>query len=206
MVIQNDALSAFVDVVQPHYDYIIIDAPPLSYASELLTIARVAPEILIVSRAGISTKPELKQLIQDLESCSSRILGVCLNGLALESTHLMKGGLYGTYGYRYQYGYSYGYGTDGKNSEKLGKSYLKSARKYRKIYKQQVKRRGHRPEHADLWPAAPLAYDAPLESQSYSDLKAKIKPEAISISELTRSVEDYLSDVESDQDARGKKD
>lgn len=192
IVIQTSFLENFVKSVQDHYDYIFFDAPPLSYASELLTIARIAPEILIVTRAGISTSDDLSLMVHDLKESGANIIGVCLNGLALSDTSVVSKG---------SYGYGYGlYKSTKKEREEIRGAYVRKKSQYAKIYRRQLKMRSHR-EDAKSWPLAPLSFPEGFPQQK----KAEKTDDSFKTKEVLKTFEDYLSAVENDDNAKGKK-
>ena len=192
IVIQTSFLENFVKSVQGHYDYIFFDAPPLSYASELLTIARIAPEILIVTRAGISTSDELSLMVHDLKESGANIIGACLNGLALSDTSVVSKG---------SYGYGYGlYKSTKKEREEIRGAYVRKKSQYAKIYRRQLKMRSHR-EDAKSWPLAPLSFPEGFPQQK----KAEKADDSFKTKEVLKTIEDYLSAVENDDNAKGKK-
>lgn len=190
IVIQTQNIEDFISSVRANYDYIFFDAPPLSYASELLTISRVAPEVLIVTRSGISTTDEVKFLLDSLEEGGANIIGVCLNGLALQATSLAD---------KSSYGYGYGLSSSSKKErENIRKNYVNKKSQCRKIYKQQLKKREKRRSDPS-WPLAPLSFDVNKKN------KTETKSEKVQTKERLKSFDDYLSVIESDENAKGKK-
>ncbi len=193
IVIQVDPLRRFLSEVGPHYDYIFFDAPPLSYASELLTIASIAPEVLIVARAGISNIPEVRLLIDELRSGSANIIGACLNGLALDST---------SFGIKSGYGYG-GYSKNESENKIIRRTYLRKPGKYASIYRRDLKVR-HVEKDASLWKLAELAYPDGLSERKQEEHKGPAVRNA-GPAEVSACVDDFLSEIENDDEARGKK-
>lgn len=195
IVIQAQPLNLFLGKVSNLYDYIFFDAPPLSFASELLTIACIAPEVLIVARAGISNIPEVELLIEELRSGSANIIGACLNGLALDST---------SFGMKSRYGYKYGYGSynlGAREDKIIRKTYLRKASKYSVIYKRQLKSRLQEKD-TSMWPDAPLAYPDGIDHEKHQEKKADTK---IVKAVMPSDFDAFLKEIENDEEARGKK-
>lgn len=94
----------FLKMLEKQFDYIIIDTPPVLQVTDVCSFASHTDGVVIVTRAGESTKPELKQTIETLEKAQATILGVILNGV----DYTKQG---------YGYGYGYGYGDDGGRSD-----------------------------------------------------------------------------------------
>jgi Mrp family chromosome partitioning ATPase len=91
-------------MLEKQFDYIIIDTPPVLQVTDVSSFASHTDGVVIVTRAGESTKPELKKTIETLEKAQATILGVILNGV----DYTKQG---------YGYGYGYGYGDDGGRSD-----------------------------------------------------------------------------------------
>lgn len=120
------------------YDYIIIDAPPLDAASELLAIAKHVDGLIITVRAGVTSRIALRDLLESLINANVQLAGFVFNGV-MPSKHSR----YGTYGYSVSY-------KMGKTERKFGRKYRylprrRTASWYRKRYKQDVKVRGKLP-------------------------------------------------------------
>ncbi|MCH3919379.1 MAG: polysaccharide biosynthesis tyrosine autokinase [Sphaerochaeta sp.] len=111
----NPAMKKTLQGLEKLYDYIIIDAPPLLHASELLTIGNLVDGMLIVVRSEVTTKSGLRELIDTFNSASIRISGTVLNACGRSALVSANGSSrYGSYAYSYYgkgYGYGYGDGT-----------------------------------------------------------------------------------------------
>lgn len=129
------------------YDFIIIDAPPLDSASELLSISKFVDGLIITVRAGITTKGALYDLITNLRTANATITGFVFNGVLASAISSYRYG-YGR-SYSYGYGYGYGYGQSGKSAKMGSKSLIFRRRGstswYRKRYKQDLKNRTKMP-------------------------------------------------------------
>ena len=127
------------------YDFIIIDAPPLESASELLSISKHVDGLIITVRAGITSKGSLYDLVSNLRTANAPLIGFVFNGV-IPGTTSSYGYGYG-YGRGYGYGYSayrYGYAQGQSGSRKKSKSHSRrrSTSWYRKRYKQDLRNRG----------------------------------------------------------------
>lgn len=100
LILKSGKFAELLAELEKEFDYILIDAPPLLYASELLAVAKVAKDVMIVSRAGIDTKTELSELIDSFKTIDVNILGVCINGYIYSRSKNTSS----------RYGYGYGYG------------------------------------------------------------------------------------------------
>jgi capsular exopolysaccharide synthesis family protein len=79
----------------PHYDYVLIDSPPMMAVTDAAIIATNADAVLAVVRSHRTTRPLLAGLAQALERTQAPVLGLVLNDVQNPSLD----GLYGVYGY-----------------------------------------------------------------------------------------------------------
>ena len=77
-------LEAALDAVGGRYDWIVIDGPPVLYASESSTLAALADGVVIVVEAGRTKKPVLARCVDMLRKAGARVLGSVLNRRQLE--------------------------------------------------------------------------------------------------------------------------
>jgi len=127
VIYSDEHFASLMETLKGIYDIVLFDAPPLEYASELLSLVRIAPEVLLVTRAGISNKVVVSEMIESLKNAGAKISGVCLN--ALIYSHGTKGA--------YGYGYSYSHKDKSAMESVMKNVPFYSSRKvyYRKRYK-----------------------------------------------------------------------
>ncbi len=149
VIYAHENFSALIEQVKEIYDIVLFDAPPLEYASELLSLVRFAPEVLIVSRAGISNKLVLSDMIESLRNAGAKISGVCLNAL------IYSHGTKGSYGY----GYSHASKDKASMASVMKRIPFFSSRKvyYRKRYKRDTKYRDRGVSGVKIRPSHPYA-------------------------------------------------
>ena len=92
----SEPMADFLKEVSEHFDYIIIDTPPINVVSDALPVIRESDGVVMVVRANASTHPELQKALDALKFIDAKILGFVVN---YESEKRSK------YGY-YKYGYS----------------------------------------------------------------------------------------------------
>ncbi|MGH0052712.1 MAG: GumC family protein [Sphaerochaetaceae bacterium] len=145
-IFSNPRYSQLITYLEELYDFVIIDAPPLDSASELLSISKHVDGLIITVRAGITSKGSLFDLINSLRTANVPISGVVFNGVVPGSV-----GTGYRYGYGYGYGKGYGYGSyaaryssDGSGSMKKRKHHVRKRSNswYRKKYKRDLNNRG----------------------------------------------------------------
>jgi polysaccharide biosynthesis transport protein len=105
-----------------HYDYVLIDTPPVLLVTDALIIATHCDTLLVVVRIGVAQKRALRRIRQDLAKYPGKQTGIVVNALPHADTY------YGGYGnYRKYYGKGYGGGGSYYGSGAGG--YLSSSKK-----------------------------------------------------------------------------
>ena len=88
-----------LDVWRKTYDWILFDTPPLLFVSDASILSTLADGVVIVVRAGATTRALLTRTREQLENVNARVVGSILNGMIVSRV----GRHYSYYGY---YGYS----------------------------------------------------------------------------------------------------
>ncbi|MXI87616.1 GumC family protein [Sphaerochaeta halotolerans] len=227
-IFSNPRYTRLISYLESVYDFVIIDAPPLDSASELLSISKHVDGLIITVRAGITSKGSLFDLISSLRTANVPISGVVFNGVVPGSV-----GTGYRYGYGYGYGKGYGYSSYASRYSAVGSSgILKKSRKhhvrkrsngwYRKMYKRDVKNRGKlSQEQFDavlaFGPDSPYATIADWVEAEREN--GKTKPNETRQTEVPSAKQEdprpssdpveqdlaSLRDIENDADAAGKK-
>jgi succinoglycan biosynthesis transport protein ExoP len=97
-------LEELLDWAREHYDYVLIDTPPVLLVTDALIIATHCDTLLVVVRIGVAQKRALRRIRQDLAKYPGKQTGIVINALPHADTY------YGGYGnYRKYYG-GKGYG------------------------------------------------------------------------------------------------
>jgi capsular exopolysaccharide synthesis family protein len=78
-LVANHRIEELIDVLSPHFDWILIDSPPVLAFADAVDLSRAADAILLVARGG-STPFDVAQRAQAAFS-NSRILGFVLNAV-----------------------------------------------------------------------------------------------------------------------------
>lgn len=84
----------------PQYSLIIVDAPPALVVSDGYVLAGQVDGVILVTRAGVSTRRAIYRLCRELETHNSNLLGIVLNAVRVKSRE--HGYYYGGYYYRYR--------------------------------------------------------------------------------------------------------
>jgi capsular exopolysaccharide synthesis family protein len=98
----SERFARLMERLREQFDYVLIDAPPALLVTDPLLLAFSADGIVLVVRAGVTTRPVVKRLQTALQKPNVKVLGYVLNGLRDDSEG-------------YGYGYGYGYGDNAKS-------------------------------------------------------------------------------------------
>jgi capsular exopolysaccharide synthesis family protein len=96
-LVANHRIEALIQAVAPHFDWIVIDAPPVLAVTDAVELGRAADAVLLVARAA-STPFEVAQRTKEAFT-SSRVLGFVLNDIK-------RAPATGSYNYNYNDYYS----------------------------------------------------------------------------------------------------
>ena len=88
--------------LREHYDYILIDTPPVLPVTDAAALASKLDGLLLIVRSGAVTPSEVRSAKERIEQAGGRIIGCVLNKVPVSGHH------YG-YGYGSHYGSNYGY-------------------------------------------------------------------------------------------------
>ncbi len=94
-ILGSEPMANFLKALSEHFDYIIIDSPPVNVVSDALPVIRESDGVIVVVRANASTHPELQKALDSLKFIDAKVIGFVVN---YETEKKSK------YGY-YKYGY-----------------------------------------------------------------------------------------------------
>lgn len=123
-MLSSKRFAELVKYTREHYDYVLIDTPPLNVVSDAVMLAPHTDGMVFVLRDGYTPNYTIKRAIATLEFTENKILGAVMNGANPKS-----GGkyIYRKYSYRsryynqyYKYGYGGRYGSSGGYGKKRG--------------------------------------------------------------------------------------
>ena len=100
-LLYSPRLSTLIDHLREHYDYVLLDCPPVEVVADAKIINSHADMTLFVIRAGLLERDMLPQIQHFYDTRRYRNMALILNGT--DTSHL--GSLRSTYGYAYGYGY-----------------------------------------------------------------------------------------------------
>jgi protein-tyrosine kinase len=88
--------KALIDSLRNHFDWVVLDSPPLLFAADANLLATMCDGTVLVVRIGATTFDSVTRALQSL--CENNILGIVVNGAR-------RGELYSKYTYYHDYYY-----------------------------------------------------------------------------------------------------
>ena len=126
-LISREQLDRAVELLKEHYDYVLLDTPPIGLVSDTLSVARVADMCLFVCRADYSPRNNFNLINSFKDEEKLPKINLVLNGVDLKKKKYGYYYGYGKYGKYSKYGYGYGryghYGVYGHYGNKTSKEH-----------------------------------------------------------------------------------
>ena len=98
-------MQKLMDKMSQHYDYIMVDMPPVAIVADVCVMADMLDGVLFLVRTDRTDKEAVSRGLKQLEISGVKLMGFVLNGGSKE-----RGGYYGKkYRYKYRHKYKYGY-------------------------------------------------------------------------------------------------
>lgn len=72
-------IREFMTLARAHCDWVLIDAPPFSAASETYSVAKACDGVILILKSGETRYPALNALVADLELLGITVFGTVLN-------------------------------------------------------------------------------------------------------------------------------
>ena len=101
-LLEEAKLKALLSYLREHYDYIILDLPPLHMMQDALIVADYCDRAIIVVKQDYAKAYDILDELEELNDSIENILGVVLNQVT--------NSLFDEESNHYGYGYGYGYG------------------------------------------------------------------------------------------------
>jgi len=100
-LLASKKMGTLLERWRSEYDHVVIDTTPVLFFADSMPLAAQADGVLVVVRAGRSRRKAMVRTLDLLDRSKARVLGVIVNGIALESEYTNS---YVTYGYSNSYG------------------------------------------------------------------------------------------------------
>lgn len=99
-LLSSPLMKEYIDRWRHEFDHVIIDTPPCLSVTDAVVLSPEADRVILVARAGRTTKPALRHACDVLLQANARVMGIVLNALDLRSGdgyYYSYGGLYARY-------------------------------------------------------------------------------------------------------------
>ena len=120
-ILSHVRMANLLKVLREQYDYVIVDAPPVSVVTDAAIIGGMVDGALLVVRSGYAPVEMVQLAKRKLNDVNVKIYGVILSRYDAKKVGRQSGYYYSYKGYGYDYGYGYGYGYDQNRGRKGGK-------------------------------------------------------------------------------------
>ena len=91
----SKSMANIIEAMAGHYDYVILDLPPVEAVSDALIVSQYVDAIVIVVRQDVTTSSDLGNTIRQLQYVGANIAGIVYNDASAK--HKTKKGYYGHY-------------------------------------------------------------------------------------------------------------
>lgn len=88
VLLSSEQMTSLVQSFAKEYDFVIIDAPPLNFEPDALTLGKIADGTLLVVRPGVVDLSNAVNAKELLRRSQQNVLGTIINGSALESSYV----------------------------------------------------------------------------------------------------------------------
>lgn len=102
-LLEDPRLEELFDELSEHYRYVIVDTPPIVNIADGALVASICDGVVLVVRAGETSKTLVKQSLSHLERVGCKVLGIVLN-----RAEVANRSYYRYYGKYKKYGNYYG--------------------------------------------------------------------------------------------------
>lgn len=99
-LLANGRFNTLMAELNLHYDYIVIDSPPILAASDAMLLAQHADKVLMVTRYDVSIEGQVVYAVNQMNKANIQVDGIILNDVQQGITS------------KYSYHYSYAYGNN----------------------------------------------------------------------------------------------
>lgn len=72
-------MGDLLDVMAEHYDYVVVDSPPVLNVTDAIALSRWVHGVVVVAQAGRTNGSDIGETIESLERVSAPVLGAVLN-------------------------------------------------------------------------------------------------------------------------------
>ena len=127
-LLSQPQMQEMVNTLRGSYDFVILDAPPISMVTDAAVIGRIVDGALFVVRSKYASTDAVKTALEKLQDAGVKVLGAVLT--RYDAKKSLKRSDYGYGYYYYNSNYSYGPPPDGISESAAKKSGLTSKKQH----------------------------------------------------------------------------
>jgi capsular exopolysaccharide synthesis family protein len=94
-------MKQLIETLSANFDHVVIDSPPVSSFADSLILSALVEGVMIVVKAGVTSREMAQRTKAHLQSVGAKLLGVVINQIKLQPHDYYY---YSTYYNRYYYG------------------------------------------------------------------------------------------------------
>jgi capsular exopolysaccharide synthesis family protein len=95
----SQQMSALIESWRNHFDYVVIDTPPVLPLTDAVVLSRKVDAVIVVARFAVTSQPCIQRTIRLLRDVHAPRLGLLVNAMDLDSPEYFHySGFYGRYG------------------------------------------------------------------------------------------------------------
>ncbi len=79
-LLESNQMKSFIELMKKHYDYIILDFPPVNIVSDAAIMSEIVDGYLIVVRHNESEYHKISETLRQMQFAGAKILGFVYNG------------------------------------------------------------------------------------------------------------------------------
>lgn len=100
-LLSSNRMSKLMKELTEHYDYVIVDLPPVNVVSDAIAMSKVLDGVIMVVRSGVSEQRMLSEALRQLKLVNVRIMGFVFRDNEVGSRKYKR-----RYNYRYRKAYT----------------------------------------------------------------------------------------------------
>ena len=116
-LVGDEGMADLLETARCTYDYVVIDTPPMSVATDAESLSELTDGVLLVVRQNGVTADAANQALAALHKTNTKVLGCVLSNVYTSFVSSLSGNYEYGYGYGYGYGYHYRYGSEGSGEK-----------------------------------------------------------------------------------------
>ena len=97
-LLQSKNFTVMMDALREHFDYIIVDTPPIGVVIDAAIIAQRCDGTVLITESGANGRKAVQKAKEQLEQTGTPFLGVILNKFNIKAAEYGSYGGYGSYG------------------------------------------------------------------------------------------------------------